>query len=892
MCCQNSFFCAHVCRSFYNSTEIIIFIRHRLPLRVGDTRRRAALRIDFRAHNLATRILLPSNIVAVVRVRSFAADEVARIRVRILHLTRQRIPERIVSERADTAQRRNAFQQQMLLLLLFRVAVMEGAGYRAARGGVLRQVVRIVKFGFFLAAVEHLPRLAVAIFVINVLRAERFRVQIDAGEVREIHLPIHLQDHTDIGAVVGRNNARARELPVAFFRVEQRRAARRPVALVRHRVSGSKLNGNSAVNGIVRIVLLRERAAPAAHREAVADFAVVPQLLAIRYRAVIATCQTNFLRIVMFQAVRCMKFILRRVQRQHFNIRRIVFANRPCLWLAVRAAHREVTVLNHIEMIQRQPFFQLHRIEPAIAAREAVLHVAVCHAVNLRFCVLRQREGHRHALIRHVIRLFPHLAQLGIQRNFLSVDRICDAHHTARATRSDISRQRVRLARRERHRLTDIHAVARPNRQPIRNKTELPSRLVARNRARAALLPNTAIFLAHRVKQQISDHSLHPGTFRRVVNRRIRVVVGAVVSGIHRVAQLVVHADLIAVIVEVIAQRLAGNFISNQRHVIAVGVRNVRRGQSFIILHARYGRVGDAVRQTVDGVRVAVLVSYVRKLLIRLLVNMFFNCRCRHKQMVAVCKRVFVLAHATIFVRNVQRFFIIIVEAHAAVFILPRRLNPVAPTIHVMKCRNSTRAVRHRCDFQRSVRHSRHRNFVADRILNLLNQHLRGFRRILRRRIAHQRERHSIVALVGNCNVLIPDFQRQRQTRLVGILLLVIFIFLEEVFRAVAIRVHELHFAIVQHLVQRLVQRSPPAVAHAELVLVAVAGIVIVGHGNWQSIAVHCGIGVSENQVAIDKADAASPCQPSRLMVVSQIAFQTREARVLQYEVRLVRRFA
>ena len=282
MCCQNSFFCAHVCRSFYNSPQIVVFIRHRLPLRVGHARRRAALRVDFRAHNLAARVLLLRDIVAIARVRRFAADEVARIRICILHLTRQRISERIVSERADTAQRCNAFQQQMLLLLLFRIAVMERTGHRAARGGVLRQVVRIVELGFFLTAVEHLPRLAVAVFVINILRAKRFGVQVDAGEVRKIHLPIHLQDHADIGAVVGRNNARARELPVAFFRVEHRRAARRPVAFVRHRVSGSKLNGNSAVNGIVRIVLLRERAAPAAHRESVADFAVVPELLVIR----------------------------------------------------------------------------------------------------------------------------------------------------------------------------------------------------------------------------------------------------------------------------------------------------------------------------------------------------------------------------------------------------------------------------------------------------------------------------------------------------------------------------------------------------------------------------------------------------------------------------------
>ena len=115
---------------------------------------------------------------------------------------------------------------------------------------------------------------------------------------------------------------------------------------------------------------------------------------------------------------------------------------------------------------------------------------------------------------------------------------------------------------------------------------------------------------------------------------------------------------------------------------------------------------------------------------------------------------------------------------------------------------------------------------------------------------------------------------------------------LKEVFRAIAVRIHELHFAIVQHLVQRLMQRSPPAIAHAELVFVAVTRIVVVGHGNRQTIAVHRGVGVGEDQVAVDEADAASPCQTRRLMVVSQIAFQTRKARIFQYEVRLIRRFA
>jgi len=92
--------------------------------------------------------------------------------------------------------------------------------------------------------------------------------------------------------------------------------------------------------------------------------------------------------------------------------------------------------------------------------------------------------------------------------------------------------------------------------------------------------------------------------------------------------------------------------------------------------------------------------------------------------------------------------------------------------------------------------------------------------------------------------------------------------------------------------VQRLVQRSPPAIAHAELVFVAVARIVIVRNRDRQTIAIHRGIGVGEDQVAVDEADTASPCQACRLMVVSQIAFQACETRIFQHEIRLIRRFA
>ena len=147
-----------------------------------------------------------------------------------------------------------------------------------------------------------------------------------------------------------------------------------------------------------------------------------------------------------------------------------------------------------------------------------------------------------------------------------------------------------------------------------------------------------------------------------------------------------------------------------------------------------------------------------------------------------------------------RRYSVLVLEAHAILRILPRCLNPIAATIRVMKRRNSTSAVRHRSDFQRRIRHRRHRDFIADCILNLLNQYLPSFRRILRRRVRYQRERHHVVALVGNRDVFVPDFQRQRQTRLVGILLLVIFFLLKEVFRTVAVRIHERHFAIVQPL--------------------------------------------------------------------------------------------
>ena len=68
MYCRNSCFCARFCRSFYNSPQIVVFIRHLLPLRIGHARRRAALQVDFRAHNLAACILLLGNIVAVIRV--------------------------------------------------------------------------------------------------------------------------------------------------------------------------------------------------------------------------------------------------------------------------------------------------------------------------------------------------------------------------------------------------------------------------------------------------------------------------------------------------------------------------------------------------------------------------------------------------------------------------------------------------------------------------------------------------------------------------------------------------------------------------------------------------------------------------------------------------------
>ena len=61
----------------------------------------------------------------------------------------------------------------------------------------------------------------------------------------------------------------------------------------------------------------------------------------------------------------------------------------------------------------------------------------------------------------------------------------------------------------------------------------------------------------------------------------------------------------------------AGNFILDQCHMVAVSVRNVRRGQSFIILHARHGRVGDAVRQSINAIFARVRVRIFHKSAVR-----------------------------------------------------------------------------------------------------------------------------------------------------------------------------------------------------------------------------------------------------------------------------------
>ena len=73
--------------------------------------------------------------------------------------------------------------------------------------------------------------------------------------------------------------------------------------------------------------------------------------------------------------------------------------------------------------------------------------------------------------------------------------------------------------------------------------------------------PQGTIVVHHAIHKQISDYLLHTGTLCSMVNRRVGVLAGLVILGVPGIAQFVINADLVAVLVKVETQCLAGDII-------------------------------------------------------------------------------------------------------------------------------------------------------------------------------------------------------------------------------------------------------------------------------------------------------------------------------------------
>ena len=123
------------------------------------------------------------------------------------------IAEAVVGEVAIRAQRRVGFQQQVLFLFGLGIAVGEGAALGVPRRGVPDHVVMVVVLRLLDAAVELEGLPAVALGVVYIAGAEGLGVQIQAGEIRMVHLTVHVQGEADPGVVVLKNGVTTRATP-------------------------------------------------------------------------------------------------------------------------------------------------------------------------------------------------------------------------------------------------------------------------------------------------------------------------------------------------------------------------------------------------------------------------------------------------------------------------------------------------------------------------------------------------------------------------------------------------------------------------------------------------------------------------------------------------------
>ena len=345
----------------HNTAQGIMFIIHSLSLGISDAGGDTLVFIHLASHRLAAGVGLLVNIVAIVLELSSAAGNGSNIANGTRSIRTGSVAEVIVSEITIRTQRRMGFQHQMLFLLFFSIAVGEGAALGVTGCGVLDHVVTIVILRLLDTTIQLNGTLAIALSIIHVVGTEGFGVQVQTSEVSMVHLTVHVQGESNLGVVVGCNNAAACKLPAILAVIEVDAAAQIPVA------ARSEIHSQGAVNNTGFIHLLGKGLTPATSGEAVTRITVAAEILVQRDVTIVTACHARCLEGTQeFRGQLTINIICHR-QILDRNVAAVTIANHPARGNGTAGGCMgEVAILQHIEMIAGQTFLKLHAINPEV----------------------------------------------------------------------------------------------------------------------------------------------------------------------------------------------------------------------------------------------------------------------------------------------------------------------------------------------------------------------------------------------------------------------------------------------------------------------------------------------------------------------------------------------
>ena len=574
------------------------------------------------------------------------------------------------------AQRGDAVQQQVLLFLFIISAPVVHRLLRVGAPGraVRRQVIEIVIGAVFQLSPQRPCRDPVATAVIPVFRPELLRIQIQPAEPRCVHLAIIFHHHLYPVVVHRRLRTSAPELPVVPLLVE----VHGPACLPRPAV---ELHRDPAADIGFAVHLLGKGLGPAAEAETVSGAAVGAELLVERDGPVGMPVQLDH----------PPRHVLRRVHRRQAVNAHEAVGNAALLAPALRQDPRpacEVAVMQHVIVVAGQSRFQLHAVEPG--ASGGVLRAQAAGDRLIR----RDRERHRLPRELHIrcdgggIALHGH-GVLPVQ--------VGDPQDRFGAPGAHIGAQCV-FSGGQRCRLAHICFLICRDGDLLRYQPELVIRLIPDEGARAALHPAAAAILEGRILQQVGHHFFGPGHAGGMVGRSV-----VLIGGIFGKAQLIIHADRIAPVVEMIPHGLAAVGVRHAGHMVFIAIRGIAAVQLAVVLILRgeYRGLRHRVRQSARHLEIAVGVfgpRAVRRLR-------------RRQQAEPAHGHIFIAALLVILMGDARQLSVRIRKARAGFGLLPRCADGGQQAVLVVKRGHSPAAVSHGGDLHTDGRDS---NLIPD----------------------------------------------------------------------------------------------------------------------------------------------------------------------------------